>query len=66
MRNGGELSDLEYLPTKTEYIEFLQIVDMRTSHLFRPFKRYNSGCKKAQDHKKQWIIDLPRLPAHQT
>jgi len=34
--NGGELSDLEYLPTKTEYIEYLQIVDMHTSHLFGP------------------------------
>jgi len=65
MGNGGELSDLEYLPTKTEYIEYLQIADMCTSRLFRPFKRYNSRCKQAQDHKKQWRIDLPRLPAHQ-
>jgi len=37
MRNGGELSDLEYLPTKTEYIEYLQIADTHTSRLFRPF-----------------------------
>jgi len=66
MRNGGELSDLEYLPTKTEYIEYLQIADMHTYCLFRPFKRYNSRCKQAQDHKKQWTIDLPRLPGHQT
>jgi len=66
MRNGGELSDLEYLPTKTEYIEYLQIADTCTSCLFQPFKRYNSRCKQAQDHKKQWRIDLPRLPAHQT
>jgi len=60
------LSDLEYLPTKTEYIEYLQIADMHTSRLFGPFKRYNSRCKQAQDHKKQWRIDLPRVPAHQT
>ena len=26
MRNGGELSDLEYLPVKTEYTKYLQIV----------------------------------------
>jgi len=64
--NGGELSDLEYLPIKTEYIEYLQIVDMRTSCLFGPFKWYNGRCKQAQDHDKQWRIDLPRLPAHQT
>jgi len=39
MRNGGELSDLEYLPTKTEYIEYLQIADTRTSRLFGPTKQ---------------------------
>jgi len=32
--NGGELSDLEYLPTKTEYIEYLQIADTHTAHIF--------------------------------
>jgi len=53
MRNGGELSDLEYLAMKTEYTKYLQIADMRTSRLFGPFKRYNSRCKQAQDHKKQ-------------
>jgi len=51
---------------KTENMEYLQIADTRTSHLFRPFKRYNGRCKQAKDHKKQWRIDLPRLPAHQT
>jgi len=66
MGNGGGLSDLEYLPTKTEYIEYLQIVDTRTSLLFGPFKRSNGRCKQAQDHKKQWRIDSPRPPAHQT
>ena len=54
------------VPTKTEYIEYLQIADMCTSLLFGPFKWYNSRCKQAKDHKKQWRIDLPRLPAHWT
>ena len=40
MRNGGELSDLEYLPVKTEYTKYLQIVDMRTSRLFRPIEQH--------------------------
>ena len=39
MRNGGGLSDLEYLPMKTEYTKYLQIVDMRTSHLFGQIKQ---------------------------
>jgi len=39
MRNGGELSDLEYFAMKTEYTEYLQIADTRTSRLFGPFKR---------------------------
>jgi len=65
MRNGGELSDLEYLAMKTEYTKYLQIANMRTSCPFGPIKWYNSRCKQAQDHKKQWRIDLPRLPAHQ-
>ena len=34
MRNGGELSDLEYLAIKTEYTKYLQIVDTCTSRLF--------------------------------
>ena len=29
MKNGGELSDLEYLAMKTEYIKYLQIADTR-------------------------------------
>jgi len=66
IRNGRELGDLEYLPTKTQYTIYLQKADARTSHLFRPFKRHNSRFKQVQDHKKQWRIDLPRLPAHQT
>jgi len=40
MRNGGELSDIEYLPMKTEYTKYLQIADTRTSHLFGPIKQH--------------------------
>ena len=40
MRNGGELSDLEYLPVKTEYTKYLQIADTRTSRLFGPIKQH--------------------------
>ena len=39
MRNGGELSDLEYLAMKTEYTKYLQITDTRTSRLFGPNKQ---------------------------
>ena len=31
--NGGELSDLEYLPTKTEKVKYLQNAKMRSYHL---------------------------------
>jgi len=40
MRNGGELSDLEYLPMKTEYTKYLQIMDTHTSRLFWPTKQH--------------------------
>jgi len=36
--NGGELSDLEYLPTKTEKEKYLQNVGTHTCHLSGPFK----------------------------
>jgi len=55
--NSGELSDLEYLPTKTENVKYLQNAKMRTSLLFGPFKQHYSRFKQAQDHKKQWRID---------
>ena len=41
-------------------------------HSLLPSSTYNHGTQPtmeqptAQDHKKQWIIDSPRLPAHQT
>jgi len=38
MRNGGQLSDLEYLAMKTEYTKYLQIADTHTSPLFLPIK----------------------------
>jgi len=40
MRNGGQLSDLEYLAMKTEYTKYLQIADMHTSCLFCPIKQH--------------------------
>jgi len=39
MRNGGELSDLEYLAMKTEYTKYFQIADTHTSCLFWPIKQ---------------------------
>ena len=39
MRNGGELSDLEYLAMKTEYTKYLHIEDTHTSRLFGPTKQ---------------------------
>ena len=38
--NSGELSDLEHLPTKTEYIKYLHIASTCTSHLFWPIKQH--------------------------
>jgi len=38
--NSGELSDLEYLSTKTEKVNYLQNAGMQTSHLFGPFKQH--------------------------
>jgi len=40
MRNGGELSDLEYLAMKTEYTKYLHIADTRTSRLFGTTKQH--------------------------
>jgi len=40
MRNGGELSDLECLPSITEYIKYLKNADTRASRLFWPIKQH--------------------------
>jgi len=40
MRNGGQLSNLEYLAMKTECTKYLQIMDMRTSCLFWSIKQH--------------------------
>jgi len=45
MRNGGVLSDLEYLPTKIGYTKYLQIANVHTSRFFRPFKQNYSRFK---------------------
>ena len=47
MRNSGELSNLEYLPTKTENAEYLWNAGTRASRLFRPFKLHNTRFKQA-------------------
>jgi len=36
MRNGGELSDLEYLPMKTEYTKYLQNAATHTLRILGP------------------------------
>jgi len=46
MRNGGELSDLEYLPMKTEYTKCLQNAATHTPLLFGPFTQHNSRFKQ--------------------
>jgi len=45
IRNGRELGDLEYLPTKIQYTEYLQNTDVCTSHFFGPFKQHDSRFK---------------------
>jgi len=46
MRNGGQLSDLECLPMKTENMEYLQNTATHTPHLFGPFTRHNIRSKQ--------------------
>ena len=53
IRDGGELSNLEYLPTKTENVKYLQNTGTHTFCLFGPFKQHHSRFKQAQDHKKR-------------
>jgi len=55
--NNGELSNLEYLSTKTEKVKYLQNAKMHSYHLSRPFKQHYSTFKQAQDHNKWWRID---------
>jgi len=50
-------NDLEYLPTKTEKVKYLQNMKTHTYCLFRPIKQHHSRFKQAQDHKKWWRID---------
>jgi len=63
--NGGELSGLEYLPTKTEKVKYLQNTAMRTSHLFGPFQQHYIISKQAQDHRKWWRIEWPGVFTYQ-
>ena len=66
MRNNGELRNIEYLPTKSEYVKYLQNTNARTSGLFGPFKRHYIRFKQAQDHEKQWRIEEARVSTPQT
>jgi hypothetical protein len=52
MRNGGELCNLEYIPTKTENAEYLWNTRTRTSRLFWPFKLRNNRFKQALEHER--------------
>jgi len=63
--NSGELSDLQHLPTKTEYIKYLQITDTRTSHLSGPIKQHYIRFKWTLDHEKWWSIEWPRVSTYQ-
>ena len=45
IENSAELSDLEYLLTKTQYTEYLQNTDTHTSRCFRPLKQHYIGIK---------------------
>jgi hypothetical protein len=66
MRNGGELSNLEYIPTKTENAEYLWNTRTRTSRLSWPFILRNNRFKQALDHEKRWRIERPRPSTYQT
>jgi hypothetical protein len=52
MKNGGELSNLENLLTKTVNGEYLLNAGTRTSRLFWPFNLHNNGFNQAIDHEK--------------
>jgi len=54
--NHGELSDPEYICTKTEKVTYLQNTNTHIHYLASPFKQLHIRFKQAQDHKKQWRI----------
>jgi len=66
IRNGRELSSVQYLLTKPENAEYLQNAETRTSRIFFPFKVHNNRFKQAQDHKKRWRIEQCRASTYQT
>jgi hypothetical protein len=59
-------SNLRYLPTKPENVEYLWNVGMHTCCLFWPFTLHNSRFKQALDHKKWWRIEQSRVSTYQT
>ena len=66
IRNGRELSSVQYLLTKPENAEYLQNAETRTSRIFFPFKVHNNRFEQAQDHKKRWRIEQCRVSTYQT
>ena len=65
MSNSGELSDPEHLPTKIEYIKYLHIASMCTSHLFGPIEQHYIRFKWALDHEKWWTIEWSRVSCYE-
>jgi hypothetical protein len=64
MRNGGELSNLDYLPTKPENVEYLQNAATQGPRFFWPFMLHNNEFKQALDHKKRWRIEQTKLSTY--
>ena len=60
-RNNWELTDLQYLPIRTENVKYVQNMEVCTSCLFVPFKWHHSRFNQALDHKKQYRIEWSRV-----
>jgi hypothetical protein len=66
IRNGGEMSNIDYLPIKPENAEYLQNAGTCSSCHFWHFKLHNKGFEQALDHKKWWRLTYPDyLPTKQ-
>ena len=63
--NSVELSDLEHLPTKTEYIKYLHIASTCTSGLFGPIKQHYIRFEWALDHEKWLTIEWSRVSCYE-
>jgi len=64
MRNGEELSDLEYLPMKTENMKYLQNTATHTPHLFGPLHDTIADLNKSKIIRNGGeLSDLEYLPS---